>query len=56
MCLRAQHNDHVWSYDFVADHTNDSRSFWMLTLMDDHPRECLAIDVARKLKSENVLE
>jgi transposase InsO family protein len=28
----------------------------MLTLVDEHTRECLAIDVARKLKSEDVLE
>jgi transposase InsO family protein len=25
-------------------------------LIDEHTRECLAIDVARKLKSEDVLE
>jgi len=28
----------------------------MLTLIDEHTRECLAIDVRRKLKSEDVLE
>jgi putative transposase len=28
----------------------------MLTLIDEHTRECLAIDVARNLKSEDVLE
>jgi transposase InsO family protein len=28
----------------------------MLTIVDEHSRECLAIDVARKLKSEDVLE
>lgn len=28
----------------------------MLTLIDEHSRECLAIDVARKLKSDDVLE
>ncbi len=28
----------------------------MLTLIDEHTRECLAIDVARSLKSEGVLE
>ena len=28
----------------------------MLTLIDEHTRECLAIDVARKLKSGDVLE
>ena len=28
----------------------------MLTLIDEHTRECLAIDVARNLMSEDVLE
>ena len=51
--LRPQYKDHVWSYDFVADRTSDGRSFRMLTLIDEHTRECLAIDVARNLKSES---
>ena len=54
--LRPTHRDHVWSYDFVADRTSDGRAFRMLTLIDEHSRECLAIDVARKLRSEDVLE
>ncbi len=54
--LRAQHKNHVWSYDFVMDRTSDGQSFRMLTLIDEHTRECLAIDVARSLKSEDVLE
>ena len=28
----------------------------MLTIVDEHTRECLAIDVARRLNSDNVLE
>ena len=54
--LRPTHTDHVWSYDFVADRTSDGRSLRMLTLIDEHSRECLAIDVARRLTSEDVLE
>lgn len=54
--LRPAHRDHVWSYDFVADRTSDGRAIRMLTLIDEHSRECLAIDVARSLKSEDVLE
>ena len=54
--LRPTRRDHVWSYDFVADRTSDGRAFRMLTLIDEHSRECLAIDVARKLSSEDVLE
>lgn len=54
--LRPADKDHVWSYDFVADRTSDGRAIRMLTLIDEHTRECLAIDVARSLKSEDVLE
>ena len=54
--LRPAYKDHVWSYDFVEDRTSDGRAIRMLTLIDEHTRECLAIDVARSLKSEDVLE
>jgi putative transposase len=54
--LRPEHPDHVWSYDFVTDRTHDGRAFRMLTIIDEYSRECLWIEVARKLSSINVLE
>ena len=54
--LRPKYRNHVWSYDFVQSKTHDGRSFRALTIIDEHTRECLAIDVARKLTSEEVLE
>lgn len=54
--LRPAHRDHVWSYDFVLTRTHDGRPVRMLTLIDEYTRECLAIDVARRLDSEDVLE
>ena len=54
--LRAEYEDHVWSYDFVHARTHDGRSFRMLNIIDEYTRECLAIEVARNLRSENVLE
>jgi putative transposase len=54
--LRPTHRNHVWTYDFVMDRTADGRSFRMLTIVDEFTRECLAIDVGRKLTSEDVLE
>jgi transposase InsO family protein len=53
---RAEHRNHVWSYDFVADRTHDGRALRMLTLVDEYTRECLAIDVGRRLNSTDVLE
>lgn len=34
--LRPAYQDHVWSYDFVADRTSDSRAMRMLSLIDEH--------------------
>jgi putative transposase len=54
--LRPERKDHVWSYDFVQARTRDGRAFRMLTVIDEYTRECLAIDVARQLRSDDVLE
>lgn len=53
---RPERRDHVWAYDFVADRTRDGRPFKMLTIVDEFTRECLAIDAARRLTSDDVLE
>jgi putative transposase len=53
--LRAEHPDHVWAYDFVLDRTADGRPLRMLTVVDEHTRECLAIEVGRRLSSQDVL-
>ena len=53
--LRAEHPNHVWSYDFVMDRTQDGRAFRMLTVIDEYSRKCMAIKVARHLRSEDVL-
>lgn len=46
----------MWAYQFVQGRTRDGRSFRMLTLIHEFARECLSIDVARQLNSEDVLE
>jgi transposase InsO family protein len=53
---RPEYPDHVWSYDFVHARTSDGRAFKMLTLIDEYTRESLAIDVERRLTSEDVLD
>ena len=54
--LRPLYRGHVWSYDFVASRTHDGRALKLLTVLDEHTRECLAIVVARKIRSHDVLE
>jgi putative transposase len=54
--LRAERPNHVWSYDFVADRTHDGRAYRMLCIIDEFTREALAIRVARRLNSTDVIE
>ena len=54
--LRPERKDHVWSYDFVHARTSDGRVLRLLTVIDEYSRECLAIEVDRRLNSGNVLE
>jgi len=54
--LRPDHRNHVWGYDFVMDNTNDGQPFRMRNLIDESTRECLAIQVGRKLKAGVVQE
>jgi len=53
--LRPTHRGSVWSYDFTMARTHNGRAVRMLTVLDEYTRECLAIVVARKLKSDDVL-
>jgi transposase InsO family protein len=53
--LRPQHRNHFWAYDFVENRTRDGRKFRMLTVIDELTRECLAIEVKRRLNSQDVL-
>ncbi len=54
--LRPSWRHHVWAYDFVQGRTHDGRIFRMLTVIDEYSRECLAIEVARRLRSDDVLQ
>jgi len=54
--LRPERPNHVWSYDFVQDRTEDGRTFRMLCVIDEFTRRCLAIVVARRLRSDDVLQ
>ena len=54
--LRPGFKDHVWSYDFMMDRTENGRPVRTLNVMDEFTRECLAIEVGRKLNSTDVIE
>jgi transposase InsO family protein len=52
---RPTHRNHVWAYDFVAIRTQDGRPVRLLTIVDEYTRECVAIEVARHLRADDVL-
>jgi putative transposase len=53
---RAEHKDHVWSYDFVMDRTEDGRTLKMMPVVDEYSRECLSIEVERSITAEKVVK
>ena len=54
--LRPTHRNHVWSYDFLHERTEDGRAFRLLTILDEYTRECLAMEVARRMNHRDVMD
>jgi len=54
--LRPERPNHVWSYDFVHDRTDDGRVYRTLNIIDEFTREALTIRVDRKLNSIDVVD
>jgi putative transposase len=52
---RAEHADHVWTWDFVQDTTVDGRTLRFLSIVDEYTRECLALEVRRSFRSRDVI-
>jgi putative transposase len=52
---RATHLNHVWSYDFVMDRTEEGRRLKMMPIVDEYSRECLTIEVERSITAEDVV-
>jgi putative transposase len=51
----ARYPNHVWSYDFVFDQTEDGRQLKCLTVVDEFTRQGLAIEVGRSLTAGDVM-
>ena len=52
---RATHRGHVWTWDFIADATVRGGALKMLTILDEHTRECHVLRADRALRSQDVL-
>ena len=52
---KATHRNQVWSWDFVFDQTERGGTLKFMTVIDEYTREVLALPVARRLSSEQVI-
>jgi putative transposase len=50
--LAAEHPDHVWALDYQFDQTEDGRRLKLLNVVDEHTREALTIEVARRIDAD----
>jgi len=52
---KAEYANHVWTYDFMSDQTEDGRSLKVLTVLDEYTRESPAIEVGRSIRARDVI-
>lgn len=53
---KAQYRNHVWSYDFLEEHTVKGKRLRILAVIDEFTRECLALLVDRSITSDKVVD
>ncbi len=53
---KAQYRNHVWSYDFLEEHTMRGKRLRILAVIDEFTRECLALLVDRSITSDKVVD
>jgi hypothetical protein len=53
---QAEYNNHVWSYDFIMDQTENGARLELLPVLDEYTRESHAIPVERSIRAEDFVE
>ena len=53
---RPEYINHVWSYYFVTERLENGRKAKMLNIIDEHTRECLTIDVGKRITAQDVID
>jgi putative transposase len=53
---RAEYPNHVWSYDFAMDSTEDGRRLKVMPVVDEYTRECLSLEGHRSIKACGVID
>ena len=52
---KAEHQNHVWCWDFTMDETSDGRRLKWFSVVDEFTRECLVLEVERRMTARDVL-
>jgi len=52
---KAEYANHVWSYDFISDQTEDGGKLKILTVLDEFTRESPAIELGRSIRAGDVI-
>jgi putative transposase len=52
----ARHVNHVWTWDFIHDRTEDGRALKILTILDEFSRFNVCLHVARSITAAQVIE
>jgi len=53
---RAEHPDHVWTWDFIHDRTTSGQPLKWFAITDEYTRECLALEVDRGVTADRVVD
>jgi putative transposase len=52
---KAEYKNHVWCWDFTMDETADGRRLKWFSVVDEFTRECLALEVERRMRAKDVV-
>ncbi len=52
---KAEYPNHIWSYDFISDQTEDGGKLKLLTVLDEFTRESPAIELGRSFRARDVI-
>ena len=52
---KAEYKNHVWCWDFTMDETSDGRRLKWFSVLDEFTRECLALEVERRMTARDVV-
>jgi transposase InsO family protein len=52
---RTERANHVWSWDIIHNQTEAGSTLRILTLIDEHTKQCLAIEVGRSIRAVDAI-